>query len=118
MTSPQLLTRKKMEEASQTHGGLFWGHALGNSLNVDIGDFQDFVDGEDLLPVPGKVHLYATASSDPADWDLGSMSHQIFKHPVNSSFRTILQALTEKHSPIQCKFKTWIYFTCSHLNWV
>ena len=53
MTSPQPLTRKELEGASQTHGGLFQGCAFGNSLN--IGDFWDFGDGEDLLPVPGKV---------------------------------------------------------------
>ena len=106
MGSPQPLTRKELEGASRTHGGVFRGCALGNSLN--IGDFQDFGFGEDVLPVLGKVHLYVTASSDPADWDLGSMSRQIFKHPVNSSLRTILQALTEKHSPIRRKFKTWI----------
>ena len=63
MTSPQPLTRKELERASWTHGGVFWGCALGNSLN--IADFQDF--GEDVVPVPGKVHLYATPSSDPAD---------------------------------------------------
>ena len=43
--------------------GVFSEDAPGNSLN--IADFQDF--GEDVVPVPGKVHLYATPSSDPAD---------------------------------------------------
>ena len=99
MASPPL-THKDLQGASRTHGGIFQGRAHGNQPNMD--DYQDLID--EPLPIPGKVHVYVSTSQDPADWALAAMSRQVFKHIVNPSLRTVLHALSDKHSPIQSEY--------------
>lgn len=96
MASPPL-PHKDLQGASRTHGGIFRGRAHGNQHNIE--DYPDLRD--DPLPIPGKVHVYVSTSQDPADWALATMSRQVFKHVVNPSLRTVLHALSDRHSPIR-----------------
>lgn len=104
MASPPL-PHKDLQGASRTHGGIFRGRAHGNQHNMD--DFQDFTD--EPLPILGKVHVYVSNSKDPADWAIASMSRQVFKHVVNPSLRTILHALSDKHSPIRSECNIFLF---------
>ena len=85
--------------ASRTHGGILRGRALGNRPN--LADMDTTMDNN--IPYPSKIHLYVTSSTNPADWALQSMSHQVLKHPVTTSLKVILQHISERHSLVQSK---------------
>lgn len=85
-----------LQGASRTVGGIFRGRAHGNVLNQ--ADFDNMED-DNPIPIPGKVHLYVTPSSNPADWNILSMSCQLVKMPVNNSLAPILRVIGDKHSP-------------------
>jgi hypothetical protein len=85
--------------SSRTTGGVFCGNAYGN--NPNIADFED--ETNTLIPMIGKVHLYAVTTDDSDLWDLSAMKPKTMRHEVTSSFSTVMENLAQKHSPVKCK---------------
>jgi hypothetical protein len=83
--------------SSRTTGGLFRGHALGNTLNT-----ADFNDLEDVFhPVLGRVLVYSS-KEDPANLSIQNMKPSAFiKHNVTPSIKPVLTKVAEKFSPIK-----------------
>jgi hypothetical protein len=83
--------------SSRMTGGIFRGHAFGNTLNA--ADFDDVLDV--LHPIPGKVLVYSS-NQDPANLTVQDMKPTMFvRHDVTSSIRPVLAKVAEKYSPIQ-----------------
>lgn len=101
-----------LQGASRTHGGLFRGHAHGNRPNrADLEDMET-----DLIPISGKVYVYVTASTDPAAWDISSLSRQVIRMSVNNSLATVLRAIGDKHSPPHRKYQIFVYKRISNIS--
>ena len=105
MHSPPPPSRLELEGASRTHGGIFRGRALGNQPNLAVMSTTP----DTMIPYPSKIHLHVTGSTNPADWGIQSMSHQVLKHPVTTSLKVILQYISERHSPVQSESIRYIY---------
>jgi len=83
--------------SSRMTGGIFRGHALGNSLNT--ADFDDVTDV--FHTVPGKVLVYSS-NEDPANLSIQNMKPSAFiKHDVTPLIKPILTKVAEKYSPIR-----------------
>ena len=102
----------RLHGASRTTGGIFRGHALGNTLN--IADFNNPVDV--LHPIPGKVFVYSS-KKDPANLSIQDMKPSAFiKHIVTQSIKPVLTKVAEKYSPIQSELFINIIYSVNILH--
>ena len=95
--------------ASRSTGGVFRGHAQGNTFNIaDASDVWDDInvhtDNMVEKPEKGKIHFYISNLS-PAEVDVTQSSFTTTIYDINKcqTIQTLMEHGSRDYSPIRCK---------------